>query len=478
MTAARMSVDSVRFYMRNVRTRMPFKYGVAVLTSVPILHVVVEATVENKSVRGMAADILPPKWFDKDPQKDYAANVDDLLFAAQTAADAYAMAGRSPHPFFSLWRAGYEATLSAGDARGLNHLTAGHGSSLMERALIDACGRGVELSYFDLVRTNVLGLDLGDLHGELAGVEPRRALADRPLQSISVRHTVGLADPIFSTDIPKEEVLSDGLPQSLQSYIETQHVAYFMVKVNGNTEADGQRLAAIAALLDERAGAYHVTLDGNEQYADMDSFSALLDHIETTLPAFWSRILYVEQPLERSVALNDELAEGIRAADARKPMLVDESDGDLDTFVRAMEIGYSGISSKACKGLVKAIANAALARLRDPSRYFLTGEDLMNLPVVPLHQDLAHLAALGIAHAERNGHHYVRGLAHLSDSERTACLTGHGDLYTESDGLAALSIANGQLTIGSLQCPGLGVAAEIDVDSMVPLEEWSFDSLA
>ena len=40
MSAVAVSLKEVRFYMRNVRTRMPFKYGVAVLTSVPILHVV------------------------------------------------------------------------------------------------------------------------------------------------------------------------------------------------------------------------------------------------------------------------------------------------------------------------------------------------------------------------------------------------------------------------------------------------------
>ena len=142
-----------------------------------------------------------------------------------------------------------------------------------------------------------------------------------------------------------------------------------------------------------------MTLDGNEQYRDMDSFLQLLEQIEKEHGNFWQRILYIEQPLERGVALDLALAPGIAAAAAKKPMLVDESDGDIDTFARAMELGYSGVSSKACKGLIKAVANAALANVLDAQRYFLTGEDLMNLPVVPLQQDLTHLAALGIAHA-------------------------------------------------------------------------------
>ena len=99
-----MRIDAVDFYMRNVRTRMPFKYGVAILTSVPILHVVVNATVEGKRTRGVAADILPPKWFDKDPEKEYRDNVEDLLFAARAAARVYSAAARSPRTFFSIWQ--------------------------------------------------------------------------------------------------------------------------------------------------------------------------------------------------------------------------------------------------------------------------------------------------------------------------------------------------------------------------------------
>ena len=44
--------------------------------------------------------------------------------------------------------------------------------------------------------------------------------------------------------------------------------------------------------------------------------------------------------------------------------------------------------------------------------------------------NLATVRALGIGHVERNGHHYVRGLAHCSAAERAAALRHHGDLYT------------------------------------------------
>jgi hypothetical protein len=97
---------------------------------------------------------------------------------------------------------------------------------------------------------------------------------------------------------------------------------------------------------------------------------------------------------------------------------------------------------------------------------------------VPVHQDLTHVAALGIDHVERNGHHYVRGIDHLSPTERRRLLLEHPDMYRPSGGSGRLHVDGGSVEIGSLQRPGLGTGANVDVAAMVPLDEWSFDSLA
>jgi len=481
--AEQISVKDVQFYLRNVRTRMPFKYGVAVLTSVPILHVIMEAELADGTLAtGVAADILPPKWFDKDPAKEYEDNVDDLLFVAQAAAQAYKQASAHPKTVFEIWWEGYAATLAAGDGRQLNHLTASHGSTLMERALIDAVGTGRGLSYYALLKSNELALDFGRIHGELRGLAAADVIAEQPVTQFYIRHTVGLADPIWTADLAADERLDDGLPQSLQEYIDVQDIVYFKIKVNGDIENDLERLRAIAALVDRHERQYYISLDGNEQYKDMDSFLELLARIEEDkrLQRFYASVLYIEQPLERSIALNSELAAGIRSVSAQKPMLVDESDGDLDVFKKAVELGYLGVSSKNCKGMIKALANLALVQKLNngETRYFLSGEDLMNLPVVPLQQDLAHLAVLGVTHAERNGHHYVRGLDHLSEKERQACRELHGPLYRQTDDATVLDIRQGRIDISSLQVPGLGVGMPVDVEAMVPLAAWSFASLA
>ena len=127
------------------------------------------------------------------------------------------------------------------------------------------------------------------------------------------------------------------------------------------------------------------------------------------------------------------MADSFAKIPSNKPLIIDESDDDLFTFLQAVEVGYKGVSTKICKGLIKAIANQALAQ-RLGAGYFLTAEDLMNVPVVPLHQDMVHLAALGISHAERNGHHYVHGLDHLSLAEKEFCHQRHGSMYGKVNG--------------------------------------------
>ena len=477
--AVNASVKEVRFYMRNVRTRMPFKYGQATLTSVPILHTLMDVELEGGTrSRGMAADILPPKWFDKDPAKDYEHNVGDLIWGARAAAAAYAEAGKTAKSVFATWRQGYADSLAAGEGQHLNHLTSAHGSSLMERALIDGVGRALGATYHEMLRENTLGVEFSLIHPELEGVMPADVIAPAPLGRIFVRHTVGLADPIWTGEIAGEERLEDGLPQSLEEYIEEQGISYFKIKVNGDLEGDLERLRRIAELLDRADAPYHVSLDGNEQYKEMEAFLDLMGRMQEdrSLERFHASIIYIEQPLDRAAALDPALEPGIRSVSASKPMVIDESDEDLGVFKAAVELGYLGVSSKNCKGVLKALTNQALAR-RLGEGYFLTGEDLMNLPIVALHQDLVHLAALGIVHAERNGHHYVRGLDHLSDSERRGCRFRHEGLYRQRDDALVLDIRRGRIELGSLQLPGLGVGVAPDLDSMVPLEEWEFSSL-
>ena len=470
-----INVQQVEFFMRNVRTRLPFRYGVAELVSVPILHIKMRANVEGKPIDSYSADILPPKWFDKNPSKSYCDNVNDLILSARIAADHFIKIRlHEMTPFLGLLR-GCQTAINSCASRGLNGLTASHGCSLIERAMIDAIGKALGRSYFEVLSENLLGIDLGVIHPQLVDFNLDDVLPKSPLEKIRIRHTVGLSDPFLKKDIRENERINDGFPVTLEEYIQNQRLSSFKVKVSGDLFADMKRLGEFSDLVSGID--YSLSLDGNEQFTEMDKFIEFTKEIRSELPILWDHISYIEQPLDRSLALNNRFGDDIKRFSDEKPLLIDESDDSLDSFVRAIGLGYLGVSFKACKGLIKGLANAALVKQQVSDQYFITGEDLMNLPLVPLHQDLVHISALGINNIERNGHHYVRGLDHLSPYERKNCLDENADLYFFDKDLQGLRIESGTINVASLQRPGLGVGENVDVDSMIPLSEWDFSTL-
>src|SRR5438067_697621 len=80
------------------------------------------------------------------------------------------------------------------------------------------------------------GIDLGVLQPELEGREPREFLPDEPLRSIAVRHTVGLTDPLTDAEVPPDERVDDGLPQSLEACVRYYGLSYFKIKLWGDAE--------------------------------------------------------------------------------------------------------------------------------------------------------------------------------------------------------------------------------------------------
>ena len=75
----------------------------------------------------------------------------------------------------------------------------------------------------------------------------------------------------------------------------------FKLKVSGELRADIDRLTQIAAVLDGVAGPLHVTLDGNEQYEDVETVVELWEAMEAepALQQLCAATLFIEQPIKR-----------------------------------------------------------------------------------------------------------------------------------------------------------------------------------
>src|SRR5262249_42829114 len=179
--------------------------------------------------------------------------------------------------------------------------------------------------------------------------------------------------------------------------------------------------------------------------------------------------LFIEQPINRKHALDTDVS----ALSRVKPVIVDESDADLGAFPAARALGYAGVSSKCCKRLYKSILNAARCRMwndeLDADHYFMSGEDLTTQAGLAVQQDLALVNLLGLTHVERNGHHYVNGMAGLPQHEQDAFLAAHPDLYERSRGAVRLTIGDGRPAIRSLAGVGFASGADPDWAALTPL---------
>jgi hypothetical protein len=468
--APRLRLVEARLFERPVRLRLPFRFGVVTLREAP--QVFVRARIrlaDGREGEGVSAELMVPKWFDKSPELSHEDNFDQLRAALAIARRHLLAAGDGTA--FGL-SAAVEPSIHAECAkRGLGGLIASFGLALFDRAILDALGRIEGASIFALARANRFGLDISTT-SDLAGFDIEAFLgAIEPAATIHVRHTVGLADALTKEEIDYR--LNDGLPESLEEAIDAYGHRYFKLKVAGDIDADIERLSRIAAVLDRTRDPYFATLDGNEQFADIEAVQDLWRRIveERHLARLKDSILFIEQPIARGRALEKPVS----ALSDEIPIEIDESDADISVFPRARGLGYCGISSKACKGFYRALLNRArIAKWNvetGAARYFMSAEDLTTQSGVAVQQDFAQALIVGARHVERNGHHYVDGMAGAPAAEQAAFLAAHPDLYLRANNRMRLMIGNGQAALASLHTtPGLAVGPLPDFQAMTPVD--------
>lgn len=471
---------SADVHLLDLRTRLPFRYGIATMTETPHALIRVRAEVDGRPAEGVAADHLPPKWFSKDPERDFAGEIDDMLAVIGNAHSA--ARGMAAESVFRLWRDLYSAHGAWGRRMGFPPLLTNFGTSLIERALIDAFCRAKQTSFAQAVHTNAFGIRLGEIDAALGDSAPAEWLPQRPLRTLTIRQTIGMADAITDADIAEAERVDDGLPQSLDGLVARYGFRHFKIKVSGEASADVDRIRRILAVAqDRRIDDYRYTVDANELFRSLAEFRDYWENVSGNgaLSGALSRLLFIEQPLHRDVALDESCARGFADWNDRPPIIIDESDAELDSLPRALQLGYDGTSHKNCKGVFKSLLNACrlerLRRLPTGRRrpLVMSVEDLVNIGPVALLQDLAVAATLGMTSVERNGHHYFAGLSAFPAAVREQTLTDHGDLYERGPaGIPFVRIEEGAMDVGSVVDAPFGVEFELDVDRFDTVDAW------
>ena len=453
----RLTLRDIALFERPVHFARPFRFGVVAMSEAAQAFVRVEIEVESRGCTvGASAELLVPRWFDKRPYLAPEATVDELRRSLAIARELYLGQSRM-RTAFSFHAASIKAQYEACAKEDIPPLAAAFGPAEIDKAILDALLRAASLNFFDGMAQNIAGID-ASLSPDLGEDDVAQFLVlanHHRLERVAIRHTVGLDDKVEG-------------PGGVADVHENSGARYFKLKLGGDPDGDGARLVRIGHELETLPYDYRVTLDANEQYADLAALGALVDRLDRddALKPINSRLLYIEQPMPRDVTRQTPL--GLLG---RRDFIIDEADDSYDSLLAARVLGYRGISSKSCKGLYKSIINATrIARWNmDGAECSITGEDLTCQAGLAVQQDLALGALIGVTHAERNGHHYVDGFAGTPPDEAQAFLAAHPDLYRNDGGTIRLAIHDGDLLTGSLSANGFATSVHPDWSALSPL---------
>jgi hypothetical protein len=399
---------------------------------------------------------MAPKWFDKRPHLAPEQTVEELRRSLMIARDLY-LGHSGFETAFGLHARCLTAQVEACAKEDIPPLAAAYGPAEIDKAILDALLRSVGVNFFDGMAANIANID-ATLTPDLRDEDISTFLAGRQrLERVAIRHTVGLDDEVEG---------SGGVADPK----ENAGARYFKLKLNGDPEADAARLIRIGSELARLPDDYRVTLDANEQYADLAGLSALVDRLDrdSALKPIATKLLYIEQPMPRDIFRQSPLD-----VLAGRDFIIDEADDSYDAFPAARALGYRGISSKSCKGIYKSIVNATRAAKWSAGgqKFFISGEDLTCQAGLGVQQDLALGALISVPHAERNGHHYVDGFGDAPAAEALAFLSAHPDLYVSDGNTIRLSIHDGDLLTGSLTAQGFASGVHPNWSALSPLNQ-------
>ncbi|MGB6635834.1 MAG: hypothetical protein WA650_02560 [Bradyrhizobium sp.] len=453
----RLAVRDIALFERAVRFARPFRFGAVVVEAASQVFVRAEIEIEGKGrVVGASAEMMVPKWFDKRASLSTEQTVDELRRSLAIASQLYLTSSGFDTAF------GHHASriavqIEACAKEDIPPLAAIFGPAEINKAVLDGLLRGAGANFFDGMAANIAGVD-ARMSPDLTSEDIMRFLGNcRRRDRVAIRHTVGLDDRIEGLG-----GVADGR--------ENSGARYFKLKLAGNPETDAARLTRIGRELSTLPYGYGVTLDANEQYADLADLRSLVDRLgkDTALAPIESRLLYIEQPMPRDITRAAPLG-GIAPYD----FIIDEADDSYNAFVAARALGYRGVSSKSCKGIYKSVINTTRAAKWSTPRekFFVTGEDLTCQAGLAVQQDLALGALIGLSHMERNGHHYVDGFADTPEMEADAFLAAHPDLYARDGEKVRLAVHDGDLLTDTLTAPGFASGTHPLWPAMSPLQQ-------
>ncbi len=349
-------------HFRTDRLRVPLKFGGVVVTDSTSL--IVKAVVENEKgdiAEGLGSMALIDQWAYPDPSISHEKKLEAMKLIGEKTCNFLEKRSRNKlaHPIDIVLeakedilkvakKADKEAGLEA-DTPVLGVLVA---TSPIDAALHDAFGRVNKICSYDGYGPRLIGHDLSFYLGdEFRGKYISDYLRPEYAKELPVFHLVGALDKLTRDEVDASDP-KDGLPVSLEEWIEQDGVFCLKVKLSGtNIDWDVERTKAVAEIAQEtlsRSGReeFYLSVDANEMNPNSDATLEYLRKLRRVSPAAFSNLLYVEQPTERDLAHH---MFSMKEVAKTKSVLADEGVTDLKTLDLALKLGWSGVAVKACK---------------------------------------------------------------------------------------------------------------------------------
>ena len=449
MKSTDIRVRDVYFEYEDFRYRTPIKFGGTALDRVTLLNVrIAVESGTGKTSAGFGSMPLGNVWAFPSRVLTYDQTLAAMRFIASRVAEDYRACGLSGHPIDITHRLEPELLLVGDDFTAIHRLAEPVPklavlvvASAFDAALHDAYGKLFGLSSYRTYGPEFLEHDLGYyLSPEFDGLRLNDFVTTESKPKMPLYHLVGALDALTAADVT--ESLDDGLPNTLGEWIARDGLTHLKIKLNGDDLAwDVERCVRVNAVAEEQAarqrGAarFWYSLDFNERCQNVGYLLEFLQQLKDRAPAGYERVQYVEQPTARDLAANPQ--NKMHEAAKLKPVVIDESLVDLASLKLAMEMGYTGVAFKACKGQTQSLLLAAAAQ-----KYglFRCVQDLTCVGASLIHS--AGLAA------------HVPGVAAIESNGRQYCPAANAPWDSKFPGV--FTIKDGTMNTALLNGPGLG----------------------
>ncbi|MBN1808351.1 MAG: hypothetical protein JW909_04735 [Planctomycetes bacterium] len=409
-----MKVRDVSIDYEDYDYRTPMKFGGKVVTAVTLLNVTVRAEGrDGNTATGRGSTTMGNIWSFPSDVLGYGDTLEAMRALAVRIRSIVEGCGEYGHPV-ELMTGLEEDFLKAAEETGgdlglpepIPKLCTLVTASPFDAAVHDAYGKLHGVNVYNAYGEGYMNRDLsGYLTDEFKGECLDRYTLRDPKAAMPLYHLVGALDPLTDADVA--ERVEDGLPNTLPEWIEQDGLTHLKIKLNGNDlDWDVGRVLAVdrvtAGTQKKRGvGEWFYSADFNEKCPNVQYLLDFLRRIKERDAGCFDRIQYIEQPTSRY--LKEHMENRMHEAAKLKPVVIDEALVDFEHLQLSMELGYSGVALKTCKGQSQALLMAAAA-----IKYglFLCVQDLTLVGASFLHSAGLCARVPTVAAIEGNGRQY------------------------------------------------------------------------